>query len=67
MRREDFERAPCKCPECQQAGVTDLEQRRDPQTGGWLHGYALRRWYDAVDKCFSLLVRDAAYKQGSES
>lgn len=47
MKREDFEREPCTCPECVQAGVDDKPQRRDRYTGEWLHGYPLKRNHDA--------------------
>jgi hypothetical protein len=47
MNRSDFIQPPCTCGECQQAGVSGLEQRRDPRTGVLLHGYALKRWYAA--------------------
>lgn len=49
MKRADFERGPCPCAECRQAGVSELEQVRDPQTGAYLHGYPLKRWYEARD------------------
>jgi hypothetical protein len=47
MKPEDYEAPPCSCPECTQAGVTDLPLRRDPWSGEWLHGYKLTGWYDA--------------------
>lgn len=47
MRPEDFIAAPCACGACQQANVTQLEVRRDPRSGRWLHGYELKRWYEA--------------------
>jgi hypothetical protein len=50
MKREDFVGDPCTCPECVQAGVSTQELRRDYQTGRWLHGYALKRWYEALDE-----------------
>ena len=50
MKREDWQKDPCGCPECRQAGVGDVPQQRDPQTGCWLHGYALRRVRDAADQ-----------------
>lgn len=50
MKREDHVKAPCGCPECIQAGVSKLEQVRDPQSGEWLHGYRLKSWYAAADK-----------------
>lgn len=63
MKRADFEREPCQCPECRQAGVDDKPQRRDPQTGKWLHGYALKRGYDAADACLEA-VRKLAQGKG---
>lgn len=51
MRPEDFERAPCGCRECVVAGVSTQLQKRDPQTGQWLHGRDLARWYAAREKC----------------
>jgi hypothetical protein len=50
MKPEDFRRGPCACPECRQAGVDEKPQLRDPQSGRWLHGYDLRRNYDAADR-----------------
>jgi hypothetical protein len=47
MKASDFIGPVCGCGECIQAGVADESQRRDPRTGIWLHGYALRRWLDA--------------------
>lgn len=47
MRTEDMIQPPCGCPECVQAGVSTLERRREPRTGELLHGYPLKRWYDA--------------------
>lgn len=47
MKREDYEGPPCACGQCVQAGVSHLKQRRDPQSGAWLHGYDLRRWHEA--------------------
>lgn len=47
MKREDFEAFPCGCGECVQAGVNTKPQRRDPRSGKWLHGYDLKRLYDA--------------------
>jgi hypothetical protein len=53
IRREDFVRPPCTCAECRQAGVDTQEQVRDPDSGKWLHGYALKRYYDAADRCLA--------------
>ena len=50
MKREDFVSPACSCPQCEQAGVTELEGRRDPWTGSVAHGYDLRRWYEARAK-----------------
>ena len=47
MNRADFIQPPCVCGACVQAGVSALEQMRDYQTGRWLHGYELKRWYAA--------------------
>lgn len=47
MTRDDFERHPCDCGECRQAGVSDRPQRRDPQRGDWMHGYRLKGYYDS--------------------
>jgi hypothetical protein len=49
VKWEDFEREPCGCGECVQAGVSGRPQKRDPQTGKWLHGYDLKRLYQAQD------------------
>jgi hypothetical protein len=50
MKTEDFVGPPCDCPDCRQAGVTDLNTKRDPWTGKWLHGYDLKRLYEAQQK-----------------
>ena len=47
LKRSDFEREPCTCGECQQAGVSVLPQLRDWRTGAWMHGYPLKRVYEA--------------------
>jgi hypothetical protein len=49
MKHEDFEREPCQCGDCQQAGVSNLIQIRDRLTGRWIHGYPLKKWYEARD------------------
>lgn len=54
MKPEDMIGAPCRCPECFQAGVSEKELRRDPRSGEWLHGQNLRRWYAARDEFFAL-------------
>jgi hypothetical protein len=43
---------PCDCLECQAAGVTHLPSVKVPpdaycSTPHWLHGDALKRWWDA--------------------
>lgn len=62
MNRADYIGPPCACPECTQAGVTHRETRRDPRSGAWLHGYALRRWYDAFDRAQALWRRTLGEK-----
>ncbi len=57
MKRRDFEQDPCSCGECVQAGVADKRQLRDPQTGRWLHGYDLKRYYDEADRHFAAIRR----------
>ena len=49
MKPEDFIAQPCACPACEQAGVSDRDQIRDRVSGAWLHGYDLKRWYEAKD------------------
>lgn len=49
LKRADFEREPCTCPMCHQAGVSDRPQLRSPQTGAMLHGYELLRLHQARD------------------
>lgn len=55
MNTKDFIGPPCSCGECVQAGMSQYEQVRDPLSGAWLHGYALKHWYDARER-----FRDAA-------
>ena len=50
MKHEDFEQMACTCPECVQAGVSTLVQIRDRHTGKFLHGYPLKKWYEARDR-----------------
>lgn len=50
MNPADYIAAPCACGACVQARVDHLEQRRDPWTGKWLHGYDLKHWYEARQK-----------------
>lgn len=63
MNHHDFRQPPCKCPDCRQADVTDLEQVRDPHTGKFLHGHALRNWYLARDE-FKRRARAAVGAKG---
>lgn len=63
MKRADFEREPCQCGECRQAGVDRLEQARDPHSGRLLHGHELRRWHEAREQ-FRTLARAAVGKPG---
>ena len=49
MKIQDHTGGCCHCGECQQAGITDRPQIRDPQSGVLLHGYALRRYHEAAD------------------
>lgn len=53
MRIQDHTSAPCSCPECEQAGVTDRPQIRDPQTGEKLHGYRLKRYWQQADEAMA--------------
>lgn len=62
MKREDHEQGPCTCGDCQQAGVSHLNQRRDPFSGKWLHGYDLKRLYDAADACREMVKKLASMK-----
>jgi hypothetical protein len=50
LKPSDFIGDPCGCGECLQAGMSTLPIRRDPFSGEWLHGYALKRWYDAKEQ-----------------
>lgn len=59
----EVERAPCTCPECYQAGVSALPQRKDPRTLAWLHGYDLKRWYEARER-FRTAARAAVGAHG---
>ena len=58
LKPEDFIGAPCDCLPCRAAKVDHLDIRRDPHTGKWLHGPALKGWYEA---------RDAARKRFQEA
>lgn len=57
LKRDDFEREPCTCPACVQAGMSARPQRRSPQTGAFLHGYDLVRLYAAEDNFWALAKR----------
>lgn len=50
MKRSDFIGPSCDCVPCRQAGVNGREIVRDYHTGYWLHGYDLKRWYDARER-----------------
>lgn len=63
MNDRDFIADPCGCPECYQAGVQGQLRRRDPYTGELMHGFRLRRWYDARD-AFLKLARQAVGPPG---
>lgn len=63
MKPADFVGRPCDCPNCRQAGVTELAIRRDPRSGEWLHGYDLKRWYDAKAR-FEQAARAAVGERG---
>jgi hypothetical protein len=46
---------PCRCLDCQEAGVTDRALVRVPPDdfctrARWLHGHELRAWYEARDR-----------------
>ena len=48
------EQAPCACPECFQAGVSERPQLID-RYGEPLHGYALKRVWEARDAFWRLV------------
>ena len=50
MKYSDVIGDPCACPQCMQAGVSEVAVRRDPRSGAWLHGYDLTRWYQAREQ-----------------
>ena len=60
MKIQDHTSAPCKCLDCQQAGVSDRPQIRDPQTGENLHGYRLKRYHAAADAALARIRRTLA-------
>jgi hypothetical protein len=62
MRAKDHTRGPCSCGECLQAGVADRPQVRDEKTGGWKHGYALRRYWQSADAALAEVKRLAERK-----
>ncbi len=49
MKPADYIGHCCDCALCRQADITDRPTRRDPWTGAMLHGYELKRWYEAYD------------------
>jgi hypothetical protein len=60
--------APCSCLECQAAGVTQLRIVKVPpddwcRQWHWLHGTALRAWYDARDR--GIAAARAALNRGT--
>lgn len=63
MKPGDFIGEPCECHECFQAGIAGQSPRRDPRTGEWLHGYALKRWYEQFD-LFRSSARAAVGERG---
>lgn len=54
---------PCRCRECQDAGVSTRHIHRDVETGRWMHGEPLRRWYEARD-AFRAAARVAVGRPG---
>lgn len=65
LKRDDFEREPCDCGECRQAGVSDRPQLRSARTGAFLHGYELKRVYEAQDAFWALVHRKSDERKGS--
>lgn len=63
LKRDDFERPACDCGECRQAGVSDRPQLRHSRTGVWLHGYELKRVYEARDSFWALVHRKSAERK----
>ncbi len=57
IKRDDFEREPCTCPACCQAGVSERPQQRSRKTGEWMHGSELRRVYEARDAFWAVVKR----------
>jgi hypothetical protein len=62
VKPADYIGPACACGQCVQAGVDRRLQRRDPDTGAWLHGYALKRWYESADGCLAA-IKDLAKKK----
>ncbi len=54
MNPKDYIGETCDCPDCSQAGVTQLPVRRDWRRGHWMHGYELKRWYEARARFYAL-------------
>lgn len=55
IKPADYQREPCDCGECRQAGVDDKPQLRDPRSGAFAHGYALKGMYDAKESFWALV------------
>jgi hypothetical protein len=47
VKREDYEGPPCHCEACVMADITDKPIRRDYRSGKWVHGYELKKLYQA--------------------
>lgn len=62
MRIQDHTSKPCTCGECQQAGVSDRPQVRDPQSGRMLHGYPLKAYWAQADAMVERMRRIIAEK-----
>lgn len=57
LKTSDFERGPCDCGQCRQAGVDKLPQLRDPRSGTFLHGYPLKSLHASKDAFWALVHR----------
>lgn len=66
ISRDDFERAPCTCPECYQAGVSERPQLRGYRSGAWMHGQELRRTWEARDSFWALVKQKTADRKGAK-
>lgn len=66
IKRSDFERSACTCPDCHQAGVSERPQLRHSRTGVWMHGQELRRTYEARDDFWALVGRKNAERKGAK-